>query len=764
MDGSGGYRCLLGHESRLEQGRTVIARSRGRIDRTTGSSEITTTYDDAGSQTVLVTVVDEENATNSTQATIRVVSPGGGFLPPCGTWCYGLPLLLIPPLAYRYGPRKIPGIFGGAGPDVQNYAIGAFETPTDAETVAVGGLGFEPELVVLTANNGVTAGKDGTPTRSDGWSYGAAKRQSDGSVIQHVVSVADDRQSTGDTLVGVHEGKAIDIYAHGGEQAGSLAGTVERTTQDGFEVTFDRSALPEGVTETYVVGYQAFETGSASDVDLGYFRIPEAPGTQEVPLRTDAEHVSLTAISHVDGIDQVAVGDDPVGISRGTAAPFEDGIVQTVASHALSPGFDGRSARAAYDDRALHLLSSGDTGVEGRTSARVTDLGETLELSFDTVHDAGGEVVTYVATNTGKTLPPGVGAVRAPDHGETVSVDVGFEPEFVELTTVDVPDLGEESSGLADGMAFGWSHGTAMPLAEGGRAAQILHGSAAGDEGRPEAPTAGVGPLDPMVAVADSATAVSDSGAGGGPATPTKVAGESDGDPAPGDGSEPAQSDGPGSTQGDESGSAQTAAQSTGRVAAAATRARSSVAPSTDSGPFAKPDSTSRPRRPRYPVRRPRTRRIGRCSSTRPGRPRGRRSGPRRNRWRNRSRRTRSSKRRSRRRRTRRSSRSSRRTTEATRDRSGIHCDWGPRFRAEPPAHRVRPGGTDGERNTLPYRQCLTGHDSRSQRHGTHDDGRSRRRTAGARCSPRPPNTGHSSGAGAASPTTGRSWQPSRDS
>lgn len=431
---------------------------------------------------------------------------------------------------------------------IQGYAAGAFATPSEAGTVSVDGLGFEPDLLLFTATNAASVDASTVARRSGGWSHGAAVRAQDG-FAQHVVSVADDDRRTDAGVSATYWDKAINLLVHGDNTIGSMAGAVTATTEDGFEVTFNDSTLPPGADRRYAVHYRGFETEDQADVQVGHFPTSEEPRTQTVPLGTDADYVSLTGSTVPTSVNAAVTTDEAVGIWRGQAVAYprdpadqprvsagqQDAIRRegsalerdavregaAVREEALLGGTRARSnfdiidqhaavtivatdaaspdVRGVYDDRALHLPVQ-PSGTERRwTIARVTDLGEELELTYDRV--AGVEetdrsrLVTFVAVNAGDRRRPALGEVRAPVPGAAKDVDIGFEPGLLDVTAIRIRNVARDERFL-DALPFDYSCGVAMPGYEGAVSQQALHPSLAA--GPRPAPHPSLGAIDPF--------------------------------------------------------------------------------------------------------------------------------------------------------------------------------------------------------------------------------------------------------------------------
>ncbi|WP_435345335.1 PKD domain-containing protein [Haloarchaeobius sp. HRN-SO-5] len=373
-----------------------------------------------------------------------------------------------------------------AGGGIDDYATGTFETPAGAGTVAVTDLDFEPDLVLFTATNDV--GRTHDAGRTDGWTYGKLSRADDGTLTQNVVSVANDARSTGSAVSSSRDGMVLDLLVHDDESAGGLAGTVTKTTNGGFEMSFDGTSLPAADRDdSFTVLFRAFRTDGDAEVEVGHFLTPPTAGQQTVDLGIDASFVSLTAANGVHEIDAASVTDGAIGVSHGEAVRTpSDAVQQHVATSTLVPDTVVRNGYSGYQDRVLHLLHGRGDELDTRTTARATGLGETMELTYDEVTDTGhgGHLVTYVAVEAGDHRTPAVGHFRvpAPDADYPTRVDVGFDPAMVELTTCNLDALGADQVVADHSVGFGLSHGVAMPGLDGGVSHHLLHGSLDADD------------------------------------------------------------------------------------------------------------------------------------------------------------------------------------------------------------------------------------------------------------------------------------------
>jgi PKD repeat protein len=425
---------------------------------------------------------DETSATTTTadESGLPIPAPPDGLLPAVGVL---LGLGGLGGAAYYFAPTGGAGGGGGGSgtppkppstpPSGGSRAIetGTFLTPTESGPVTVTGLGFEPDFLAFVATTNVRPASDSWPSeRSDGWCHGRAVGRSDGTIPQTSVTLTDDTRNL-DAAMGVSsDGHAIelDVYTDGPPER--LTGRVTALTDDGFEVDFDVSALPDDREgDQYVVHYQAFSLGGEDAVEIGHFRTPEYPGSQSIPLGIDADHVILTATNTLGTIDDRRMTDLPIGFSHGEVVGRTD-PAQVVRNVTADPSGLGGTARGAFDDRALHLLYAADGDLRGRTTATVTSLGESIDLEYEKVYSGPGKIgsvesklVTYVAVRTGP-LQPTVGHFQLPDAGseERVAVELGFEPRLVEFTTLGVDALGTDEMARASALGFGWSHGSVI--------------------------------------------------------------------------------------------------------------------------------------------------------------------------------------------------------------------------------------------------------------------------------------------------------------
>jgi len=505
----------------------------GTIDAVNNASLVQHVYPETNQYAPTLVVVDDDGATDQAELRVRVLP---GPLLPGLQWL--LPLILgcvLGLVLCRKG--YVPNPFGGgtAGSGVTAHAAGTFETPPGGGTVEVDGLGFEPDLLLFTATNNVPVDGPGLG-RTDGWTYGTAQRDSDGTVRQQAVGVANDARQTESGVAAATQGRVVDLLIHDEDGANALLGAVEGTTADGFEVALDASALPDHhASESYVVMYEAFETAEGTDVDTGVVQTPAEASVQTEALGTDADYVALTAVEPLEVIDEERVTAGSLGLSHGVATS-EESLSQHVIAQGVDSSAVGPSNHAAYDDRAIHLLHADGPEIAGRTSARVTGLSDELELTYDAVYEPDDEssdereasdgedgdragapprLVTYVAVDTGDGPAPAVGEFELPAGDEADQrVDTGFEPAVVDFTAGTAADVGTERTVATDPLAFGWSHGVATVDPAGTVDHHVLHSSVTATEvsGRAPIATPDSGRSTPSAAEGGDDTATADGG------------------------------------------------------------------------------------------------------------------------------------------------------------------------------------------------------------------------------------------------------------
>lgn len=475
----------------------------GIVDATTHSptENVTYTFPNEGTYSVGLTATDDDGATNAT--TLEVPVSSGPNIPDLFWW--GLALLLggvgggaaighIPKHSLRRGSK---------GP--RQYATGTFAAPSESGTVAVTGLGFEPDVIFLWTDNAVTT--EGTWDRTLGRGFGAAV-ETDGGIDQWVVSVGDDAHAADATTGAVHRDKAIDVLVHGDEQVGSLAGAVTRTTGDGFEVDFDASTVPTGVDHPFVVLFQAIATGPDGAAAVGQVGAPDDAEGTTVDLGIDADYVTFGATDRAAGVDHADVSETGVAFSHGEAVRTTVGgnagvdtarVVQRTVGSVVTPSTLDSDVRTVEEDVAIAFPDvdgapgSETAGDEVAGSVRVTELGHRLGLDFE--GERPPDVVPFVAMANGGAIPA-IGQFEAPGPGECVTVDVGFRPANVTLSVVD-PEHGAEGRPSADPLPYDWSDGAALHQGDGEVSAHVL--SDAVDDPRLSATASkAVVPVDPQ--------------------------------------------------------------------------------------------------------------------------------------------------------------------------------------------------------------------------------------------------------------------------
>lgn len=251
-------------------------------------------------------VTYEENGTYTPQA--RVWLGGSYETAPCNEvtvgeddgvppWAWLIPGGLGGLVACRF-LRGLPAWLGGPPPGILSYATGTFELSTGEASVRVD-VGFEPDLVLLTASTNVKPG-DPHPDRSDGWCFGTAKRNEDGSFTQYAVAASDDNESEEGALGVARDDAALHVVFHGDGGVGALEGRVEEATDDGFHVTVDAETLPaDRGDEAITVLFKAFETTSLDHVAAGHLSAPTDAGATTVPVGVEADYLYVTSANEV---------------------------------------------------------------------------------------------------------------------------------------------------------------------------------------------------------------------------------------------------------------------------------------------------------------------------------------------------------------------------------------------------------------------------------------------------------------------------------
>ncbi|MCU4751583.1 PKD domain-containing protein [Halobacteria archaeon AArc-curdl1] len=470
-------------------------------ERWTDEFVLTTRFDEPGEYTPTVLVWDDIERSDEADCATVIVSepassgsfidvPGGGF--DIGIEHVGAGVLLaaaLAGLAYAAGP------FGGGGsssggsdnrrtPPPKPPSTGVAERPARYETgtttvpgrggtVSVTGIGFRPDLLVLTATNAEGEG-DVTATRTAGWTHGVAVSGEEG-IEQHAMTVGDDARSVERGTCGVRTGDAVDIVVHGDHSLGRLRAGVSSFTDDGFELRVRATGTDVDHPDVRVL-YQAFDTGDDLEVDAGEVPTPTEPGHQHVPLDVDATVVTLASSTAVSGTggNETWTTDRSIGVSMGAAVStgptdvVADGahLDQAVWNATVSPGRANHASAMCDTNGALALCYQDGDRIAGRTTATVTGLGSALELRYDRTYSGpqkidptGSHPISYLAIDAGE-LTPAVGAVRAPAPGETLEIDCGFEPGLLEVTTSQSAALGHARQ--TGDVPFGWSTGTAI--------------------------------------------------------------------------------------------------------------------------------------------------------------------------------------------------------------------------------------------------------------------------------------------------------------
>ncbi|PSQ45303.1 hypothetical protein BRD17_01775 [Halobacteriales archaeon SW_7_68_16] len=466
-------------------------------DRTDSTFEVS--YEEPGTYTPVVRARGNESSDTVECPTVTVQEPSPEPTTEEDEDDDGIPLLPIlgagglaglGGLVYYFYPR---GGGGGRGPDRSpnpdlksqatrgRYETGVFALPTTSGTISVP-VGFQPDVITVAATNG--ARTDPTVDRTTGWSRGIVHRTADGLVHQSL-TVADDARSRDQSTAAISDDAAIELVRHEDDGPPSrVPVAVSETTTTGFEAEVTVPGDDPLAGDTRVL-FTAISLEPGIDAEVGFFETPTEPGTATVDLGVDADHVALSAATAVDATDALWTTDRGVAVSRGHAVVDDEGRPSQVTGGVSAWPRAGDAAAATADDRrAIGLLYQDGVDVAGRTTARVTDLGETLRLRYDRVysgpHKLGSTAchpISYLALSTDR-MCPAVGSCRLPAVGAETTVDVGFRPTLIELTVV--PAAPGETSTDRTAYPFGWSRGTAIAR-DGAIRQYVLHHAVATD-------------------------------------------------------------------------------------------------------------------------------------------------------------------------------------------------------------------------------------------------------------------------------------------
>jgi PKD repeat protein len=459
----------------------------GTIDRTTNASSTTVEYTEDTQLDPAVTVIDDAGATGNASQPVDTEDAGFGFpVDPEGAAGL-LGLLGFGGVSYYLYASSAGVGAGGSGsksrpprppkqlPESHGLAhieTGTVSTPIESGSVSVTGLGFEPDLILLSASN-VTPeeGADPATDRTDGWAHGKVRRAEDGTLLQSTMTLADDDLNMDAGIGGANDGHALELLVHYDDPPERVLGSVTSTTTDGFEISFDTSGLRENHSEAeFTVLYKAFGFQGDPQVSVGHFRTPDVPGTQTIDLGINADHVVLFATNTIDDVDSYLMTDLPLGFSVGDVIGHGAEPAQLVRTATADPSVANSVAYAAYDDRALHLQYGYDGTIRGRTTATVTALAEgQMNLEYQKVYhgpnklgSTDSKLVSYVAMNTGD-VQPAIGHFRLPEPGseEALAVELGFRPSMIEFQSFAIHEMNAEAVVDAP-VSFGWSEGTVI--------------------------------------------------------------------------------------------------------------------------------------------------------------------------------------------------------------------------------------------------------------------------------------------------------------
>jgi len=344
------------------------------------------------------------------------------------------------------------------------HAIGTFKTASGGGTLMVTSPGFEPDIVFLTGASKGPVSKTGF---AEGWSHGIAYSAPTGGIDQYAVSIAD--TGVGSAGGGIREDAALDMPISA-EGAGSDAvwGRVTSTVDEGFQF---QVSTPAGHERTTVVQYHAVSLPDGASTTLGTFGFGTEPRKGKVDLGVDADLVSLLATTGARPLTRTP--DRPVSISHGLVVPDDEGSTQASIGGAVG---ERRECYAAHNERGIYLLHPDEGGIAGRTSMRVTDLGTTMRLELEDVHDpAPVAFAVYVALE----LPDGAstpraGLIKAPgrERGTRRRIGTPYTPASVAVTA-NAGAVDDRERTFDGGLPLlGWSHGT-MGGTPGGLAGQV---------------------------------------------------------------------------------------------------------------------------------------------------------------------------------------------------------------------------------------------------------------------------------------------------
>lgn len=380
--------------------------------------------------------------------------------------------------------------------------------------------------VTDTSDDGFTVRFDAPPAALEGRyrvQYRAI-RTGDESRVRVGHFTTDDREDPGTESVDLVDGSADDPGRSGG--IGDLADMLGLGDRE-----------PSGLGDLGRSDLEGLDRAELANLDPQTIEDLESIGDLSSPLRSfDPDQLFLTATNVVPGLgsgDTTGTGAGPgglVGFSHGRVVERDGTLSQHATTTAFDPGSGTQSVVGASDDAALDLLY-GDDGVQEATRLRVSALGSgvddgTVELEYqapaaDDVSFAGvPQLVTYVAIASPPADEPGetsnapdAGAFPVPDaDGDSVTVDVPFEPALVELTacpgaTVDPSAAGDAVDVRDTVNAGGWSHGVATGSAGQQALGQVARSNLSGPGGATG--TAGPGRPDATLGQGDNTTAVS---------------------------------------------------------------------------------------------------------------------------------------------------------------------------------------------------------------------------------------------------------------
>ena len=337
------------------------------------------------------------------------------------------------------------GVFEWRSDLDERFAAGLLRT-NETDTLDVE-FGFEPDLVLLTAGHhgGSEAADDQSSGAKEVLSQGVALRTANG-IVQHAIG---SERADGAAAICTEQGERTEADE---TEADLLRARVTETGETGFELACD-----EGFDAP--ICYRAIRFPADVSITVGTTEVAAGTESVELPETGPLDALLLDAVASADGGAVEPTSDGPIVPTGGDAADggapawsvgtaVADGAQQTAIGQ-------GDSDPTIVEDRALSLAEDGP-----RARVRAGDDSDATVLAYDEPATIE-HVLQYVALSGVPALAPATGTFEVPrgeagvqsdaktagtasdggepagtkgpsEASETATIDLGFEPTFVE--------------------------------------------------------------------------------------------------------------------------------------------------------------------------------------------------------------------------------------------------------------------------------------------------------------------------------------------